>query len=93
MTARSCGPLAGTHAGVNRHRRAWEKPCRECARFAAEYARNRRASGEPRARARRASARRDWAIRALILRHRAEYAQLLVEARTAIPEPSGRNAS
>ena len=85
MTA--CAPDAGTHAAVNRHRRAWTPLCQECRVFHAEYQRNRRAGGVPRDKARRASQRRQWAIRALILRHRAEYAALLVESRAAIPEP------
>ena len=82
-----CAPDAGTHAAVNRHRRAWTPLCEPCRAFAAQYARDRRAGGAPRDKARRASQRRQWAIRALILRHRTEYAQLLDEARSAIPEP------
>lgn len=72
----------GTHAGLNRHRRAWEQPCSDCAAFQREYARNRRATN-PKAREqylREGRIQRE-AVRLLIAKHRGEYRDLLRQAR------------
>ena len=76
---KSCGEYAGTHAGVNRHRKAWEPACEECKAFHAEYQRRRRSSGAPREKARADAARRNRAVRLLIARHRGEFLDLLRE--------------
>lgn len=78
----SCGPDAGTHAALNRHRREWSKTCDDCKAFAREYARNRRQSSpEVREQARRETRVRRDAVRLLIARHRSEYLDLLARVR------------
>ncbi len=81
MTA-ACGDKAGTLAGVSRHRRAWDPACDACKKAAADYQRRRRQSSpKVAADARDESARRHWAIKRLIGRHRGEFADLLSQAR------------
>lgn len=77
----SCGEFAGTHAGVNRHRKAWEPLCEACRVFRNAYAKARRESADVAEKARRESAIRHWAIKRLIGRHRAEFGELLRQGR------------
>ncbi len=81
----TCGPQAGTHTGVNTHRRNWEPTCDQCREFHNTYQRQRRANGTPKAQARAAAAARNWAIKRLTARHKAEYADLLATARRLLP--------
>ena len=78
----ACGDKVGTLAGMSRHRRAWDPACAACKKAAADYQRQRRQSSDAvAADARSESARRHWAIKLLIGRHRAEFADLLAQAR------------
>ena len=53
----------GTHAGLNRHRKAWEQACPACLAFARDYAKRRRAENPAAAeQARRESRIRNEAI-------------------------------
>ena len=76
---KSCGEYAGTHAGVNRHRKAWERPCDACREFGNAYQRQRRSKGAAKAKARADAARRNRALQLLVKRHRSEYLDLLRE--------------
>lgn len=86
----TCGPNAGTHTGVNAHRRNWEPTCEQCRVFHNTYQRVRRAAGQPQAQARAAAAHRNWAIKRLIARHTAEFADLLTTARQLLPTTDHR---
>ena len=77
----SCGEYAGTHAGVNRHRKAWESLCEACRSFRNDYAKARRESEDVAEASRRESRVRHWAIKRLIGRHKAEFAELLRQGR------------
>lgn len=78
----ACGDKAGTLAGMSRHRRAWDPACEACKKAAADYQRTRRqSSGDLAAQARAESARRHWALKTLARKHRAEFADLMRQAR------------
>lgn len=82
MTRRnSCGEYAGTHAGVNRHRKAWEPLCEACRVFRNAYAKARRQSADVAEKSRQESRVRHWAIKRLIGRHKGEFAELLRQGR------------
>lgn len=80
-----CREKRGTITGVNRHNRAKDPLCRACRQARADYMREYRERSAAGKRAvQRAAARRNWALKQLVERHRDDYESLLHYSRTVI---------